>query len=303
MNARLSLDRVVTEWLHHEASSAGSDRVLGAALVRVSSVRQERGRPAWGFVDRHTYAAIAIAAAAVLLFAIIGINLPRSDQASVGGLSPSPSPQPTSSPASLGAYPGGVWIWSGEHSVNVDGVPLSFSVTTSGWESMAPFYMAKDTYGSQGAEAIVLWTTLPDVLPAGAAFHGDYVMCRDLLGGSPGRSSLADVAERASTVAGTDLVDGPSDVTVGGRAAQHVTFFVTYSILKTEAVCSPGYFLSWDDPEGGAMWGNMMPGDTVRVWIVDVDGTLLFIEAATHWNADPDIDQEIQQIIDSIVFD
>jgi hypothetical protein len=83
-----------------------------------------------------------------------------------------------------------------------------------------------------------------------------------------------------------------------------VTFFVTYSILKTEAVCSPGYFLGWDDPEGGAMWGNMMPGDTVRVWIVDVDGTLLFIEAATHyWNADPDIDQEIQQIIDSIVFD
>jgi hypothetical protein len=170
------------------------------------------------------------------------------------------------------------------------------------WESH-DVYMSKSTEGPQGAEAIILWTSLPDDLAAGAAFHGDYVLCRDLLGASPGRSSLADVVATVSTVAGTDLVSGPSDVTVGGRAATYVSFFLTYSVLGNGSICSPGVFMSWDDPEGGAMWGNMMAGDTIRVWIVDVDGTRLFIEAATHWNADPDVGLEIQQIVDSIQFE
>jgi hypothetical protein len=51
------------------------------------------------------------------------------------------------------------------------------------------------------------------------------------------------------------------------------------------------------------MWTGTFPGDTIRVWIVDVDGTTLFIEAGTHWNAGRGVEQEIQQIVDSIQFE
>ena len=44
-------------------------------------------------------------------------------------------------------------------------------------------------------------------------------------------------------------------------------------------------------------------GDTVTVWIVDVNGTRLFVEGVTHDNAGPELGQEVQQIVDSIRFD
>ena len=47
MNPPLDLEHVVTDWLRKEASASGSDRVLAAALGRVSTVGQERRRPTW----------------------------------------------------------------------------------------------------------------------------------------------------------------------------------------------------------------------------------------------------------------
>jgi hypothetical protein len=44
-------------------------------------------------------------------------------------------------------------------------------------------------------------------------------------------------------------------------------------------------------------------GDTIRVWIVDVGGTRLFIEAETSKQAGSDLEQEIRQIVESIRFD
>ena len=109
--------------------------------------------------------------------------------------------------------------------------------------------------GPQGAEAIVFWTVFPDAdnaLPCTRLLH------------PPVGPSAADLAAAVATAPGTELVTGPSDVTVGGRAAKRVA---------------------------------------LRVWIVDVDGTRLFIEAETTKQAGPDLEREIQQIVGSIRFD
>jgi hypothetical protein len=45
------------------------------------------------------------------------------------------------------------------------------------------------------------------------------------------------------------------------------------------------------------------PGDTIRLWIVDVDGARVVIEAETRKSASPEVEQEIQQILDSIQFE
>ena len=50
--------------------------------------------------------------------------------------------------------------------------------------------------------------------------------------------------------------------------------------------CDPGFFYTWQDWKWGALWPETRLGDTIRVWIVDVDGTRLFIEAETHRQAD-----------------
>ena len=41
----------------------------------------------------------------------------------------------------------------------------------------------------------------------------------------------------------------------------------------------------------------------MRVWIIDVDGTIVWIDGETYKGAGPGPGEEIQQIIDSIQFE
>jgi len=308
MHTERDVTRIVRSWLRAD-EHVSADRVLDDVLAVLDANTQRRSWwPARRITDMNTFARLAIAAAAVVVVAVVGVNLLPSPGV-VGGPttsaspSPSSSPRPSSSPYTVAAYPLGP-IPIGRHSVTVDGVPLSFDMPARFWESRE-VYMSKSTEGSQTAEAVIFWATFPGGWINSSTHTGAYIPCIDVLGSPVGRS-VAELAVAVSTVHGTDVVSGPSDVTVGGRAAKHVGLFLTYSILDGDSGCGEGFFYSWDadkDPYGGAFWNDMIPGDTIRVWIVDVDGTLLFIEAATHWNAGSAVAQEIQQIVDSIQFE
>ena len=191
------------------------------------------------------------------------------------------------------------------HTVTEEGVPFSFRVPTkAGWERFSsiptaisapggPISLNKSTAGPQGAEAIIFWTSFPD---------GDYAdPCARLLS-MPAGTSAADLAAAVSTAPGTELVTGPSNVTVGGRPAKHVALIVRESVG-----CDPGFFYTWREKHGGALWTRTGVGDTIGVWIVDVDGTRLFIEAETTKGFSPyldrDLEQEVERIVESIRFE
>jgi hypothetical protein len=166
-----------------------------------------------------------------------------------------------------------------------------------GWPH--PASVNRSVWGSQAAEAIIFWTSFPD------AEYAD--PCANLLG-PPVPQSAADLAAAVAAAPGTELVTGPSDVTVGGYRAKHVVLTV-----RENLGCDPGFFYTWQPTPGGALWLRTEVGDTVRVWIVDVDGTLLFIEAETvaistsrdhgRLARGEDLERQIYQIIDSIRFD
>jgi len=180
----------------------------------------------------------------------------------------------------------------GRQSLTVDGVLFSFEVTTrteDGWARYGSVSINKSIQGPQGAEGIIYWTGFPD------GDHAD--PCVNLLS-LPVGPSAADLAAAVAAAPGTELVTGPSDVTVGGRAAKHVVVAV-----RQDLGCDPGFFYAWQELWGGPMWGTTDVGDTIGVWIVDVDGTRLFIAAETRPSASPELEQEMQQIIDSIQFE
>ncbi len=180
------------------------------------------------------------------------------------------------------------------HTVTEEGVSFSFRVP--GWErfssistdkSAGPISINTSLTGPQGAEAIIFWTSFPD---------GDYAdPCARLLS-PPVGSSASDLAAAVSTAPGTELLTGPSNVTVGGRPAKHVALTV-----REDVGCDPGFFYTWRAVYGGAFWLKTGVGDTIRVWIVDVDGMRLFIEAATAYGFG--LEQEVQQIVESIRFE
>jgi hypothetical protein len=170
--------------------------------------------------------------------------------------------------------------------LTVDRVPFSFSLQAGdSWERFGSTSINKWISGGQDAEATIFWKTLP------SAENAD--RCAPL----PGRS-LADLAAAVASAPGTELVAGPSDVTVGGRAAKHVAVRV-----REDVGCDPGFFFTWPASDGGAFWLETMAGDTIRVWIVDVDGTPFVIEAETRPNAGPEVEQEIQQFVESVRFE
>jgi hypothetical protein len=286
----------------YEGMTPLPDAVRRAIRADLPTTRQMAGSSG-GIGTMILPARFAIAAAAALIVTLVGINLlPSPGRSGLPSTSPSPSPslQPSQSPTRVSYYPLGE-IVAGRYSTSFDGVSFSFRMP-SGWEGR-DVYLSKSTEGPQDAEAILFWATFPGGWISSSEHTGLYVPCIDVLG-APDGQSVADLARTVSTVPGTELVNGPDDVLVGDRAAKQVSLFATYSILDGGS-CSPGFFYSWDDrTHGGAFWGDMtIPGDTIRVWIVDVRGTLVFIEAETHWNASPSVGQEIQQIVDSIQFD
>jgi hypothetical protein len=148
-------------------------------------------------------------------------------------------------------------------------------------------------------------------VPTGFRDGGEATPCAKLLSPAIGGSS-ADLAAAVAKAPGIKLVKGPMRVTVGGRPATHVVLTV-----RKDLGCEPGYFFTWRPRNvcWGACWlSESSVGNTIRVWIVDVGGTRLFIDAETRkqhartGEAVPprvyrEVEQEITKIIGSIRFD
>lgn len=185
------------------------------------------------------------------------------------------------------------WLPTGRHVLAVDEIGLSFNVPPlvpdQGWSRYRDIYISKDTVGPQAAEGAVYWTAFPE--------GADTDLCPNLQS-LPRDASAADLAAAVAAAPGTELVTAPTDVIIGGRPAKHVVLTV-----REDLGCDPGFFFTWDPAWGGPGWWWTNVGDTIRVWIADVDGTLLFIAGETTPDAGPRTKQEILDIVDSIQFE
>jgi hypothetical protein len=185
---------------------------------------------------------------------------------------------------------------------SVKGVPFTLTVPDGNWADgpitrlpdgsgfrEGDILISQSITGPQGAEAVIFWTRFPDGNQASA--------CADLLDPSLGPAA-SDLAAAVAAAPGTELLEGPSDVTVGGYPAKHVLLRV-----REDRGCDPGYFYTWRGGCWGMCWVETNKDDTIELWIVDVAGKLLFIEAETTTQADSDLEREIQQIVRSIRFE
>ena len=171
---------------------------------------------------------------------------------------------------------------------------MSVGVGGVGWQSFGssyPNYITRDSRGSDGAEALIHWTNVD----GGGPILGE--PCHYLRTQRAGPSA-ADLAAVVAAAPGTDLIRGPSEATLGGLAAQHVTLTV-----RDDLGCDPGFFFTYPTVYGGASWRETVPGDTIRVWIIDVAGDLLFITGETHANASAGLEKDVDEIIQSIRFE
>lgn len=279
MNADGDITRTVRSWLRADQYESAT-RIVDDVLASLDATPQRRSWwPPWRLPGRWVIGRSAIPITAVVVIALVAINIAPARHEVRGGLpvvSPSPSPtaEPTAAPTQEPTLvPHIVPLDAGHHSLVFDGVPLSFDLVTDnpegdGWAKFRDLYISKSVVGPQTAEAMLLVTTFPD----GVVAHSCAIL-RD----PPVGPSVADLATAVARAPGTKLVTGPTDTLVGGRVAKHVVVTVRQLVG-----CDPGFFYGWLDEGGGPWWPYALVGDTINVWIVDVDGTRVFVATETH---------------------
>ncbi len=298
MSNERELTRIVRSWLREDGQE-NADRVLYAVLDQLETTPQRRA--GMGVVAR-----LAIAVAAVLVLAVTGVSV-LNFGAVVGtspsptrsaSPSPSPTPLPSPSPSPGGGFLSRGLLSAGRQSLTRGGVPLSFALQTANWHSDGFAWINNDT--SAGAERVSLlfWNPSPD---------GIYADPCAQITSEPVGPSAADLAAAMLTVPGTDVVSGPSDVTVAGYPAKLLVLAVQENLP-----CTASSFNLWwydvgagDDCASAGACGRYVstPGDTIRVWIVEVHGVRVVFEGETDKGAGATAEQTIQDIVDSIRFE
>lgn len=251
----------------------------------------------------NAYAKLAIAAAAVLVVAVVGLNLMPIG----GGLggpaatpTPSPTPSPTATPsASPGVLPelGGIPV--GRWSMTENGQPFTMQFTTDGWHRDVGADPASPNLSKNGGSLAADGAWMP-IWGIDGVFTDP---CRGVRGPklSPSASALAAAV---ASMPNTDVVTAPKTVTIGGREATYVAIR-----FHDDVGCAlSDYQMWWDDHPCGS--GGSEPcgrfvttgGETNYVWIFEINRTHVWIEAETMKGARPEVQQEIQQMIESIRF-
>lgn len=305
MDAGPDVTRIVRSWLRTDEHES-ADRILAIVLDQLDTTRQRRSWwPARRIDEMNTFTKLAIAATAVVVLAVVGINLLPGGGGTVGApaaspsSSPTASPSPSPSPTTVSVFPPAGELAVGAHAFVRGGIPFSLSLPTTGWVGDGKYWISKDESGASDQQvSLLIWD--PD--PEGA--YAD--PCKHALQSPPAGPSVSDLATAVSTVPGTDVKE-ISTVVVGGHQAKHVVLTV-----REDAKCAAGdggFYLWYDQGPGSdcapdvacARYATAL-GDRIHVWIVEVGGKRLFLEAETRKDASPEVERQIQQIVDSIQF-
>jgi hypothetical protein len=277
MNTPRPPDDLLAVWLDENnlPLPAATRRAIG---VGIGTVRQRR-RPIWlpsrRFSAMNSFAKLAIAAAAVVVIAVAGIqSLPRSG---TSGGQPSPTPTATATPAFAQLTKGP--LAPGRYAL-YDRFVTSIEVP-AGWEGKPPFVR------KLGGDADGLWWG------PGAT---DAQVFSDACKGSkltPVDGTVRGLVDALDAQVGTDATI--SEVMLGGLPATRV------DLVKDLASCSGGAESGlnlWSTPSG--MTG-LSPGARGIVYVLEKDGELV-VFLGINYNATPSGSAELEGVIASTQF-
>ena len=249
-------------------------------------------------------AKVAIALAAVLVVAVVGLNLAPDQGGRDRGRGPDrladtiahahpdgpTDPTPVPSPSMLtGQFPPAGPLTAGTYDATSDGdlVPFSFTVP-AGWKSVG-WFLTNDPNDPGDAQFNLRLT----FVPVGNLYADP---CHRTLATPAIGPSVDDLVAGLMTLPGTTGAT-TTDVMLDGRNAK----LVQYTIRKDNVCTGDGFYL-WRDVADGDFLTTPPYGGTVRTWIVDVDGSRFVIMADIKPGTTAAQKVGLQEVVDSISF-
>jgi hypothetical protein len=292
--------RIVRSWLEVGATAL-PDRVLDAVLDQLPTTPQRRSwGPARRFQPMTRALKFAVAAAAIVAVAVVGINLLPGG--GIGGLRPSPTPVPTAVPSSS-LMPSTGKLDAGSYYIDPvwTATPVRFSFTVpAGWATNEGF-----VYKDRGA-------TAPSFAPGsgpGDVTFTTWVVSHVYADACEWQGSMVDAGTTVDQLANLlvaqkgRVASAATDVTLGGVPAKRIELTNPADLDPT--TCNSSVLRFWPDPgpdESGGLCCTAA-GSTDVVYVVAVDGTRLAVVVRHQADSSAADVAELEAIVASIKLD
>lgn len=299
---------IVESWLDSPDAFLDPDIVLDRAMAQVDTRPQRRARwPEWRIPPMTKYVTIGLGATAVVVLLFVVFQLFGSGGGGTGDApSPTPeasvaepattatprpsatttAPEPTKGPLSEGPF---VLVYE-----QFLGVRMTITIPAADWHGL-PTETRVEKQGiagpPQGAELVVYGS---DMLVYGDPCAWESTRPDDPAG------SLDELVAALSTQASREATP-PVDVTVGGYPGKMLTLHVPENAVITD--CDGGEFRTLVEVGTGDARFHQGPGQTDEVWVVDVDGTLIFIDAGYFAGTPAEAVEEMRAMVESATFE
>lgn len=292
MSTDRDVTRIVRSWLNEDRhEDAGS--VLNTVLAEIETT--PRRRSSWlarRFPDMNNMIRLGLAAAAVVIIAVIAINLLPGTPAPGSGPTPTPEPaavEPTATFLPLGDRE---LLAAGRYRVLGAGIgPIEVSVEVpAGWSSSANWVVIGPLGNDEPDGMAIRFYTIPN-LAANPLSRADGNL------DPPVGPAVDDLVQAIVTHPGWTASES-TDITIDGHAGQLVSITIP---LDAELPADGTFYLS-TDPSGGGIWG-WAPGQTFDWYIVDVDGQRLIIDAFHYPDTSAEDLTAQRAVVESVQFD
>jgi hypothetical protein len=239
---------------------------------------------------------VGLAAAAVVVIAIVAINLLPGTPPPGGAPSPSPSVEPSEPPSSAEA---GLPVGS-SHEFSSDAGPIAVTIPAPGWSTDAGGLFKNGTGPTtqDGAYVIGAWTGVDPFIP------GDPCQWESTMPDTP--ATTLDGIAAALEGQATRNASAPTDATVDGYAAKVITMEMPAGVPYSAGDnpdCDQDQFctLAFVDGVDCQMW-YQEAGQIDQLWVVDVDGMFTFLPGS-YWSETPaSVVDELGDLLGSMTF-
>jgi hypothetical protein len=281
MSTRPDSDLAIAAWLVDEARDGASDRLLAATRQQIESTHQ---RPSWWPARRlrgmNSFAKLAVAAAAVVAVALIGVSLlPGRGGVAAPGPSPTatPSPAPTASPQLFYNGP----LDAGTVVTVADPIKLTFTVPV-GWQAFEGSCLLPPA-GTDAPDGMgICFLEVKTGLYSDPCHRGPVDV--------PVGPTVDDLVEALSQQSAYDST-APVEATLGGYSGKRMDLQLPPDVSS----CDNGEFYPWE----GSIYAQG-PSNRWRLWILDVEGYRSVIVSTDYAGTSEEDRAEQQAIIDSI---
>lgn len=261
-----------------------------------------------------------LAAAAVVAVVLIGAQLLGSPGGGLGGPGDEPTPTPEASVAEPSVAPSVSEPTSAAEGIpegpfvvtsTDDPVQITVNIASPGWDPLSEFdAVSKDDDGldppeSAGA-ALLAWAW-----PAGTGINVYGDPCQWLATSPETPATTPDEIAAAFAAQASTEATAPVDVTVGGYDGKAITLHVPMSYDLPNATreekfadCDEDAFAFYGvEGETGHARNAQGAGQIDELWILDVDGSIVILDATYGPAAPADLVEELRTLAESATFE